>query len=65
MDAKTAIPPPPKDEFWVRGSRLQIVQEMLVAIGDDFDLEVWLNGKKIRSSTVAETGGEADSPKAT
>ena len=62
----TNIPPPPADEVWVSGSTLSIVEEMLRAIGDDYNLTVWLNGVEIHTATVAEgdTEGEDGYPKA-
>ena len=62
----TTIPPPPADEIWVSGSQLKIVEEMLLAVAQEHNLDLWLNGKQIHSATVAEgdTEGEDDHPKA-
>ena len=52
MDATTK-PAPTSDEIWVGGRHIKIVEEMLLAIGEEHNMDVWLNGRKIHTATVA------------
>ena len=58
MDEKQRIPPPPADEVWVGGPTIKIVEEMLLAIGEQYNYTIWLNGEQIFTAIVAE-GGES------
>ena len=60
MDATTK-PAPTPDEIWVGGRHIKIVEEMLLAIGEQYNYTIWLNGEQIYTATVE---GKDDHPKA-
>ena len=62
MDA-TAIQPTP-DEVWAdRPDMPQAVIELLVATAEEYQLDLWINGKKVHAASMVETEESDGSPK--
>ncbi len=59
MDAPTARLPQTPSEVWVAGEKYKVVEEMLLALGEEFNLTIWYNGQKIHEAKM-----EDDHPKA-
>jgi len=56
---------PTPNEIWVgNGPSVKIVEEMLLAIGEDYNYDIWLNGVKIHSAVVGTSEEADESPKA-
>ena len=62
MDASTTKPAPTPDEVWAdKPDMPQAVIELLVATAEEYQLDLWINGRKVHSATVGPEE-ESDGP---
>jgi hypothetical protein len=53
--------PPTPNEVWVgNGDYLKIVEEMLIALGEEYQLDVWYNGTKLVGNGVTTSPKETN-----